>query len=105
YEVDKSMESLETAVSLDPGSFWAQLKYGELNYRLRILNRAEEETLKALPLAANRWQLAIARKQLQDIRGLKQSCVRNVEWTKSLRAPVMVLSVMLLAIFAAMMWQ
>src|SRR5262245_20253032 len=57
YEVDKSMESLETAVSIDPNSFWAQLKYGELNYRLRILNRAETETLKALPLAANRWHI------------------------------------------------
>jgi tetratricopeptide (TPR) repeat protein len=104
YEVDKSMESLETAVSLNPGSFWAQLKYGELNYRLRILNRAEEETLKALPLAANRWQLSIARKQLQDIRALKQTCVRNVEWTKSLGAPALVLSVMLVVIFAAMVW-
>lgn len=105
YEVDKSMESLEAAVSLDRGSFWAQLKYGELNYRLRILNRAEEETLKALPLAANRWQLSIARKQLQDIRALKQTCVRNVEWTKSLGAPALVLSAMLLVIFAAMMWR
>jgi len=104
YEVDKSMESLETAVSIDPNSFWAQLKYGELNYRLRILNRAEEETLKALPLAANRWQLSIARKQLQDIRALKQNCVRNVEWTKSLGAPALVLSAMLLVIFVAMMW-
>jgi hypothetical protein len=104
YEVDKSMESLETAVSLNPGSFWAQLKYGELNYRLRILNRAEEETLKALPLATNRWQLSIARKQLQDIRALKQTCVRNVEWTKSLGGPALVLFAMLVVIFAAMMW-
>ena len=105
YEVDKSMESLETAVSLNSGSFWAQLKYGELNYRLRILNRAEEETLKALPLAASRWQLSIARKQLQDIRALKQTCVRNVEWTKSLGGPALILSAMLVVIFAAMMWR
>jgi tetratricopeptide (TPR) repeat protein len=105
YEVDKSMESLEAAVSLNPGSFWAQLKYGELNYRLRILNRAEEETLKALSLAASRWQLSIARKQLQDIRALKQTCVRNVEWTKSLGGPALILSAMLVVIFAAMMWR
>src|SRR6187549_2742559 len=34
YEVEKSMDSLEEAVGLDPDSFWAQLKYAELNYRL-----------------------------------------------------------------------
>ena len=105
YEVDKSMDSLEAAVALDPGSFWPQLKYAELHYRLRVLNKAEEHTLKALNLASNSWQLSIARKQLQEIRTLKQSCVRNVEWTKPLTAPALVLSAMLLAIFVAMMWK
>src|SRR5262245_18879672 len=47
YDVDKSMDALESAVGLDPESFWAQLKYAELHYRLRMLNRAEEETRKA----------------------------------------------------------
>src|SRR5262245_45359916 len=65
YDVDKSMDSLQDAVALDPESFWAQLKYAELHYRLRALNRAEDETLKALALATNRWQLSLARKQLQ----------------------------------------
>jgi len=104
YEVDKSMDSLEEAVALAPTSFWPQLKYAELHYRLRILNKAEEHTLKALNLASNSWQLSIARKQLQEIRTLKQSCVRNVEWTKPLTAPALVVSAMLLAVFVLMMW-
>jgi tetratricopeptide (TPR) repeat protein len=105
YDVDKSMDSLEEAVALDPDSFWAQLKYAELHYRLRVLNKAEEETLKALTLANDRWQLSVARKQLQDIRALKQGCVRNVEWTKPLTAPALVLSLMLLVIFVTMAWK
>src|SRR5438067_10146691 len=46
YDVYKSMDALETAVVLDPQSFWAQLKYAELHYRLRALNRGEEEMVK-----------------------------------------------------------
>ena len=103
-EADKAMDSLEEAVALDPGSFWPQLKYAELHYRLRILNKAEDHTLKALDLARNSWQLSIARKQLQEIRTLKQSCVRNVEWTKPLTAPALVFSGLLLALFAFMLW-
>jgi tetratricopeptide (TPR) repeat protein len=105
YEVDKSMDTLEAAVALDPGSFWAQLKYSELHYRLRALNRAEEETQKALELAGDSWQLSLARTQLQKIRALKQSCVRNVEWSKSLAPPALAFAGMLVALFAAMMWK
>jgi len=105
YDVDKSMDSLENAVALDPDSFWAQLKYAELHYRLRVLNKAEQETLKALGLASDRWQLSIARKQLQDIRTLKNGCVRNVQWTKPLTGPALVLSAMLLVIFVVMTWK
>jgi tetratricopeptide (TPR) repeat protein len=104
YEVDESMDSFEKAVALAPNSFWPQLKYAELHYRLRVLNKAEEQTLKALNVAINPWQRSIARKQLQTIRALKHACVRNVEWTKPLTAPALVLSAMLLAIFAFMMW-
>ena len=48
FEVSKSMDALEAAVVIDPNNFWARLKYSELHYRLRILNRAEDETRKAL---------------------------------------------------------
>jgi tetratricopeptide (TPR) repeat protein len=104
HRVDEAMESLEAAVSLAPNSFWPQLKYAELHYRLRVLNKAETETISALNLATNAWQLTIARKQLQDIRTLKHACVRNVEWSKPLTAPALVLTAMLLAIFAVMLW-
>src|SRR5205823_9599422 len=80
HDVHKSMDALEDARTVDPEHFWAQLKYAELHYRLRALNRAEEETRRAADLAANPIQLAMARKQMKDIRDLKHTCVRNVEW-------------------------
>jgi tetratricopeptide (TPR) repeat protein len=104
YDAYKSMDALEDAIALAPDHFWAQLKLGELHYRLRTLNRAEEETLKAIELAENRWQLAIARKQLQDIRGLLSTCVRNVHWTKPLTVPALALSAMLVLVFVVMLW-
>src|SRR3982750_4304630 len=48
YDVYRSMEALELAVELEPEHFFAQLKFAELNYRLRALVKAEQETLKAL---------------------------------------------------------
>ena len=39
YDVYKSMDALEDARTVDPENFWAQLKYAELHYRLRALNR------------------------------------------------------------------
>ena len=105
YDVDKSMDALEDARTIDPHNFWAQLKYAELLYRLRVLNRAEEETRKAADLANNPFQLALARQQMKEIRVLQHSSVRNVEWTKPLTAPAVVLSAMLVLIFVAMMWK
>ena len=60
YDVDKSMDALEDARRLDPENFWAQLKYAELYYRLRVLNRAEENPARRR-LASRPMQLAIAR--------------------------------------------
>ena len=104
YDVDRSMDALEAAIALDAGSFWARLKYGELHYRLRALNKAEAETAKALTLAADRWQFSLARKQLQDIRALKATCVRNVEWSKPLTVPGLMLALLLAIVFAVMAW-
>jgi tetratricopeptide (TPR) repeat protein len=105
YDVYKSMDALEAATSIDPEHFWAQLKYGELHYRLRALNKAEEQTLKATELAQNAWQLSVARKQLHEIRTLKHTAVRNVAWTKPLTAPALVFSLMVIVTFVAMMWK
>ena len=105
HDVYKCMDALESATSIDPGHFWAQLKYGELHYRLRALQRAEAETLKAVELAETSGQLSIARKQLQEIRSLLRQSVRNVAWTKSLTIPTLVLSGIMVLIFAVMLWK
>ncbi len=104
YDVYKSMDALRAATELDPTHFWAQLKFAELQYRLRALNLAEQETLKAVGLAQNGWHLSLARKQLQEIRALNRASTRNVTWDKPLAVPALVLSGMLMLMFAAMTW-
>jgi hypothetical protein len=105
YDVYKSMDALEDARTVDPENFWAQLKYAELHYRLRALNKAEEETRRAADLAANPLQLAIARRQMKEIRDLQHTAVRNVHWTKPLTVPALVFSAMVVAVFVIMMWK
>ena len=105
YDVYKSMDALEDARAVDPENFWAQLKYAELHYRLRALNKAEEETRRATELAQNPIQLALARKQMKDIRELKHSCIRNVEWTKPLTVPALVFSAGIVLMFVVMLWK
>jgi tetratricopeptide (TPR) repeat protein len=105
YDVYKSLDSLEEARAIDPENFWAQLKYGELHYRLRVLSRAEEETRRAAELATNPFQLAIARKQLKDIRELQHTSIRNVAWTKPLTIPALVLTGMFVLMFVVMIWR
>jgi tetratricopeptide (TPR) repeat protein len=91
YDVYKSMDALELAVELEPDHFFAQLKYAELHYRLRALIKAEQETLKAVGLAGNAWELSLARKQLQEIRTLMRAGTQKPEWTKSLVRPAVML--------------
>jgi hypothetical protein len=105
HDVYKCMDALEAATALDPGHFWAQLKYGELHLRLRALNRAEEETVKALDLAGTPWQLLIARRQLKEIRSLLHTSVRNVTWTESLTGPALMLSGAMVLLFVVMLWK
>jgi len=104
-DVYRSMDTLEEAVRIEPDNFWARLKYAELHYRLRVLNRAEEETRKAADLATNRIQLALARQQMREIRTLQHTSVRNVAWTKPLTTPALVLALMFAAVFVLMAWQ
>ena len=104
YDVYKSMDALEEARAIDPENFWAQLKYAELHYRLRALNRAEEETRRAANLASNPFQLAVARKQMKEIRGLQHSSIRNVEWTKPLTMPTLAVAAMIALLFVVMLW-
>jgi tetratricopeptide (TPR) repeat protein len=104
-DVYRSMDALEDARAVEPENFWAQLKYAELHYRLRALNKAEEETRRAAELAQNPMQLAIARRQLKEIRTLKHGCVRNVHWTKPLTVPALVFSGMIVLMFVVMLWK
>jgi hypothetical protein len=101
YEVYKSMDALEAAVHLQPDHFFAQLKYAELNYRLRALIRAEQESLKAVELAADPFELSLARKQLQEIRRLMREGTQKPEWTKSLAAPAWCLLALVLVLCLA----
>ena len=91
YEVYKSMDALEAAVGLDETHFFAQMKYSELLYRLRALERAEQETVKAVNLAGNGWELSMARKQLQDIRQKRREGTQKPEWNKPLKTPAITL--------------
>ena len=91
YEAYKSMDTLEAAVNLDGAHFFAQFKYAELWYRLRGLQKAEQETLRAVDLAGNGWELSLARKQLQEIRRLTREGTQKPEWNKPLKRPSLAL--------------
>ena len=60
---------------------------------------------RAAELAESPLQLALARKQLSEIRNLKQSSVRNVHWTKPLTVPALVLSAGFVVMFVVMLWK
>ena len=105
FDVYKSMDALEEARSIEPDNFFAQLKYSELYYRLRALNRAEEETRKAVNLAGNGWELSLARKQLSEIRRLKREGIQKPAWTKPLAAPAMMLALMVAICGILLAWK
>jgi cytochrome c-type biogenesis protein CcmH/NrfG len=94
YDVYRSIDALEEARRIAPENFFAQLKFSELHYRLRALIRAEEETLKAVNLAGNAWELSLARKQLAEIRRLRREGTQKPAWTKSLSVPAIMLVLM-----------
>jgi hypothetical protein len=102
YDVYKSMDALEAAVNLDQAHFLAQLKLSELFYRLRALPRAEEETLKAVHLAQNGWELSLARKQLQEIRRLIREGTQKPAWVKSLKTPALALVAIVIVLSVVM---
>ena len=94
YDVYKSMDALEAAISLNERHFFAQFKYAELQYRLRALIHAERETIKALDLAETAWEQSLAHKQLVEIRRLMREGTQKPEWNKSLTAPALALALM-----------
>lgn len=104
YDVVKSMDALETATVVAPSNFWARLKYAELHYRLRTLDNAEEETLKAVELAENAYQLSVARKQLKDIRAINWRRVRR-DAPASALGRALFMSLLLVATVAVIVWR
>src|ERR1041385_124906 len=103
------MDALELAVQTEPEHFFAQpvvqLKYAELHYRLRALIKAEAEALKAAELAANAWELSLARKLLHEIRALHRAGTQKPEWTKPLKTPVLALGAMLVLFSIMVFWK
>ena len=102
YDVVKSIDALETATELDPTHFWARLKYGELHFRLRALDCAEDETAKAVELAENAIQLSMARKQLREIRALNPPVRRRA--TASAAGRAVFLSGLMIFAYVAVAW-
>lgn len=106
YDVYPSMDALEEARRIEPENFFAQLKYSELLFRLRIIDRAEEETAAALNLARNEWELALARRQLAEVRRLRRKGLTRPRWSQSLKAPAIAFLLLLLGIsWMYMVWK
>ncbi len=76
-QAQQAMEELRIAVEQAPDSFIARLKYGELLMRLRICQRAAEETHQASLLAVNAAQSELARRQAATIRTMLREGVER----------------------------
>lgn len=98
YDPYRSMDALEQARKIAPGNFLAQFKYAELLFRLRALERAEEETHRAVELASNHWEVAQTRQQLSEIRRMLREGTQKPTFRKSLMFPVAGLSILLFVI-------
>jgi hypothetical protein len=77
FDGQAAIEELRESVRLAPESFIAQLKFGELWMRLRVIDQAEEHTRLAAKLARNLAQSEIARRQAASIRTMKREGVER----------------------------
>jgi len=105
FDISKALASLEAAIALDAGHFFARFKYAELFYHLRALPRAEEETRKALELADANWELFMARRQLQEIRRLIREDTQTTDVSRPLSPPVMAVVLLATLLVVVMLWQ
>ena len=76
-QAQEALEQLRTAAAQAPRSFIARLKYGELLMRLRICDKAEEETHEAALLASNAAQSELARRQAATIRTMRREGIER----------------------------
>jgi len=75
--VQEAMEELGEAVSLNPNSYIAHLKIGELWMRLRVCTKAADHTRQASLLAQNLAQSELARRQAATIRTMMREGVER----------------------------
>jgi tetratricopeptide (TPR) repeat protein len=105
-DIYRSIDALEEARRIEPENFLAQLKYSELLFRLRVIDRAEEETAAALALATNNWEMSLARRQLSEIRQRRRKGLTRPLWASSLKAPAIAFLLMLVGITCMyMVWK
>lgn len=71
-DAQEAMEELGEAVRLNPNSYIAHLKMGELWMRLRVMTKAEYHTHQAAVLAQTLAQSDLARRQAANIRAMLQ---------------------------------
>jgi hypothetical protein len=76
-QAQEAMEQLRTAVQQAPDCFIARLKYGELLMRMRVCDKAAEETHQAAVLASNTAQSELARRQAATIRTMLREGVER----------------------------
>jgi hypothetical protein len=77
FEVPDAIEELREGVRLDPDSYIANLKMGELWMRLRVMDKAEFHTQRAGHLASNMAQSELARRQAASIRTMKHNGIER----------------------------
>ncbi|HXJ87914.1 MAG TPA: hypothetical protein VMS18_13920 [Candidatus Binatia bacterium] len=85
FDAQSAIEELRQSVRLAPNSFIAQLKFGELWMRLRVIDQAEEHTLLAAKLARNMAQCEMARRQASSIRRMKREGIERGGYGTPLR--------------------
>lgn len=76
-QAQQAMEQLCIAAQQAPDCFIARLKYGELLMRMRICDKAAEETHQAAVLASNAAQSELARRQATTIRTMQREGVER----------------------------
>jgi hypothetical protein len=81
-DAQEAMEELAEAVSLDPNSYIAHLKMGELWMRLRVCTKAADHTHYASLLAQNLAQSEMARRQATILRTMMREGVERDGYRK-----------------------
>jgi hypothetical protein len=77
FDAQAAIEELRESVRLAPDSFIAQLKFGELWMRLRVIDQAEQHTHIAAKLARSLAQSEMARRQASSIRTMKREGIER----------------------------